>query len=115
MDNCVGNAKAISIQKGANQMPRTFTIHKPTHKFYLDGCLLAVGQLRGDRLVLNMVNKEGKVFEKTWAVGTCAHHLTGCGHGVKQNEALALDSLQGAWAFTFGVDAPTPTQCNVVE
>lgn len=95
-------------------MPRSFTVHKPTHKFYLGDRLLAVGQLRGDSLVLNRVNNEGEVFEKSWAVGTCAYHLTGYGQGVEPNEALALDHLQGAWAFTFGVDAPTPTQCNVV-
>ena len=96
-------------------MPRTFRIHKPTHRFHDADRLLAIGQMRGDLLILNRFDENGDLIEKSWAVGTCAYHLTGYGQGVKPNEALSLDHMEGAWRFTFGVDPATPTRCEVVN
>lgn len=96
-------------------MPRTFTIHKATHKFFTaPGTLaVAVGQLRGDTLYLNRFNDAGELVEKSWAVGTCAYHLTGYGKGIATDEALSVDSMQNAWRFTFGVDVPPPAFCEI--
>lgn len=94
---------------------RIFKIHKPTHKFFGPGGTpaIAIGQLRGDVLYLNRFGPGGEVTEKSWAVGTCAYHLTGYGKGVKVEEALSVDSMQGAWHFTFGTDVPPPAWCEV--
>lgn len=96
-------------------MPRKITIHKATHKFFTaSGTLaIAVGQLRGDMLYLNRIDDAGQVVEKSWAVGTCAYHLTGYGKGIAPHEALSVESMQGAWAFTFGIDIPPPAFCEV--
>lgn len=94
-------------------MPRKITIHKPTHR-WLDGenRTAAVGQLRGDLLYLNRMDSAGAVIEKSWAVGTCAYHLTGYGKGVDvRSEPLAGDQMQNAWRFTF--DALPPVLCEV--
>ena len=95
-------------------MPKTYTIHKPTHKFFGPGGTpaLAIGQKRGGLLILNRLDESGQVIEKTWAVGTCAYHLTGYGAGVAPHEALAQDSMQNAWRFTFGSGVPVPEWCE---
>lgn len=96
-------------------MPRLITIHKPTHKFFAPSGTpaVAIGQLRGDMLYLNRIGPDGQVCEKSWAVGTCAYHLTGYGKGIQPHEALSVDSMQNAWAFTFGVDVPPPAFCEL--
>ena len=99
-------------------MPRKITIHKPTHKFFGPGGTpaLAIGQLRGDLLYLNRFDQAGNLIEKTWAVGTCAYHLSGYGKGVDvQKEPLAGDQMQNAWRFTFGTDTPAPVLCELVQ
>ena len=95
-------------------MPKTYTIHKPTHKFFGPGGTpaLAIGQLRGDLLILNRLDRSGAVVEKAWAVGACARHLTGGGAGVERQEALAQDSMQNAWRYTFGSAVPVPEWCE---
>lgn len=96
-------------------MRKPFTIHKPTHKFFgPEGSpAIAIGQMRGDVLYINRLHN-GAVIEKTWAVGTCAYHLTGYGKGVDAaKEPLAGDSMQNAWRFTFGADAPAPVLCEM--
>jgi hypothetical protein len=97
-------------------MPRAYLIHKPTHKFFGPGGnpALAVGQLRGSLLILNRFDRSGAVVEKSWAVGVCADHLTGYGHGVAAHEALSVDSMQRAWRYTFGPDVPEPAWCEIV-
>jgi hypothetical protein len=97
-------------------MPRTYVIHKPTHKFFGPGGTpaLAIGQKRGDLLILNRFDSAGNLVEKTWAVGTCAYHLTGYGEGVGPEMPLAHDSLQNAWRYTFGADVPLVDRCEVV-
>ena len=96
-------------------MPRTYTIHRPTHKFFGPGGTpaLAIGQLRGDLLILNRFDGGGRVVEKTWAVGACAQHMTGYGTGVGPSEPLAQDQMQRAWRYTFGSDAPLAVSCEV--
>lgn len=87
---------------------------KPTHRFFREGqpSPVACGQLRGDLLYLNRLDPAGEVLEKSWAVGTCAYHLSGYGTGVDvAKEPLAGDSMQSAWRFTFG-DAPAPDRCE---
>lgn len=93
---------------------RTFNIHKPTHKFFFapNGTpALAMGQMRGDSLVLNLLDN-GRVIEKTWAVGSCADHLTGYGKGVQAEDAVKVERMQSAWRFTFGPDIPAPAYCE---
>lgn len=94
---------------------RTFTIHKVTHKFFGPGGspAIAVAQKRGDSVVLNRLDASGNIIEKSWAVGSCASHLTGYGKGVAPHEALSVDSMQNAWRFTFGADVPIPAWCEV--
>ena len=98
-------------------MPRKITIYKPTHKFFGPGGTpaLAIGQLRGDLLYLNRFDASGKLIEKSWAVGTCAHHLTGYGKGVKASETNSrhVSNFESAWRFTFGADIPAPVLCEV--
>lgn len=96
-------------------MPKPITIHKATHKWFTaPGTLaIAIGQLRGDLLYLNRIDVAGKVSEKTWAVGTCAYHLTGYGKGIAATEALSVDSMQSAWRFTFGADIAAPAFCEI--
>jgi hypothetical protein len=94
---------------------KTYTIRKPTHKF-LDrsGAVLALGQKRGDRLALNVLNENGDVTRFSDAIGLCADHLTGGGEGVGSHESLSVDSMQRAWRFTFGVDVDVPYTCAPV-
>lgn len=98
-------------------MPRKIKIHKPTHKFFGPGGTpaLAIGQLRGDLLYLNRFDAGGKLIEKSWAVGTCAYHLTGYGKGVKKGETdpRHIRDFETAWRFTFGADVPAPVVCEV--
>jgi hypothetical protein len=96
-------------------MPRTYMIHKPTHKFFGPGGTpaLAIGQKRGDTLILNRFDGAGKLVEKTWAVGMCAEHLTGYGTGVGPSEPLAQDQMQRAWRYTFGAAVPLVEWCEV--
>jgi hypothetical protein len=96
-------------------MPRAYTIHKPTHKFFGPGGTpaLAIGQLRGDLLILNRFDAAGNVAQKTWAVGACARHLTGYRAGVSPSEPLAHDQMQRAWRYTFGTDVPLAEWCEV--
>lgn len=96
-------------------MPRKITIHKATHKFFTapETLAIAVGQLRGDMLYLNRIDSAGQVVEKSWAVGTCAYHLTGYGKGVLPDSGKPVESMQSAWAFTFGVDVTAPAFCEV--
>jgi hypothetical protein len=97
-------------------MPRKITIHKPTHKFFGPGGTpaMAIGQMRGDFLYLNRFDDAGKLVEKSWAVGSCAYHLTGYGKGVDvAAEPLAGDQMERAWRYTFGTDVPSPTRCEL--
>ena len=93
---------------------KVFTIKKATHKFFGAGGTpaIAVAQKRGDSLMINRL-ENGKVVERARAVGTCAGHLTGYGYGIAPREALSVDSMQGAWRYMFGVDAPLPLWCEV--
>ena len=95
-------------------MPKTYVIHKPTHKWFGAGGspALAIGQKRGDLLVLNRFDETGALVEKSWAVGICARHLTGHGAGVPADMALAVDSMQNAWRSRFGEDVPVPVMCE---
>ncbi len=95
-------------------MPRTFTIRKATHKWFAPSGTpaIAVGQLRGDTLYLNRIAPDGSVTEKTWAVGSCAMHLTGYGKGIAASDARQVAAMQSAWAFTFGADTPAPAFCE---
>ena len=95
-------------------MPRNIKIHKVTHKFFGDDGTpaIAVGQLRGDLLYINRF-ENGKLIEKTWAVGACADHLTGYGDGVSKDNPRAVESMLTAWRYTFGADVPMPAWCEV--
>lgn len=90
---------------------RTFTIHKPTHKFVNErGDVCAIGQLRGSTLYLNRF-ENFKLVEKSWAVESGARHLTNYGKGY----AAPHPNLDSAWKFTFGVDIPTPVRVEKVD
>ena len=93
---------------------KPFTVHKVTHKFFgPDGTpAIAIAQRRGNRVMINRLDN-GRVVEKAIAVGICANHLTGYGAGVARDRALAQDSMQNAWRFTFGTDVPVPECCEV--
>ncbi len=67
---------------------RSFVIHKPTHVFsFPEGAACCVtAQRRGDSVRLNVRDAGGKLSSKSWAVGSCADHLTGYGSGVAANE-----------------------------
>jgi hypothetical protein len=97
-------------------MPRTYTIHKPTHKFFgPDGStVLAIGQLHEGLLTLHRFDGSGNLIEKAWADGSCAYHLTGYGKGVGDNApGWARKSMQEAWQYKFGSDAPLVERCEV--
>lgn len=95
---------------------KLYTIHKPTHKWFAPSGTpaIAIGQLRGDFLMINRIDSAGNVCEKARAIGSCANHLTGYGAGVGIGEALSVDSMQNAWRFTFGADIEPPVTCEVV-
>lgn len=94
-------------------MPKIYVVHKPTHRFLdRDGKLLAVGQMRGDLLLLNRFDGNGSVTENTWAVGSCAYLMTGHGEGVASDNALKREYMESAWRFMFGADVSTPAACE---
>lgn len=75
---------------------KTYTIHKPTHELINDqGTLCGIIQLRGALAMINMT--DGR---KTWAVGTCARHLTGYGNGTRDDSSRR--KLANALDFLFG-------------
>ena len=95
---------------------RSFVIHKPTHVFsFPEGAAFRViGQRRGDSVRLNVRDRNGALTLKTWAVGSCADHLTGYGSGVSANEPSAVQRMRQAWRFAFGFSVPEPLACEVV-
>lgn len=96
-------------------MRKPFKIHKPTHKFFgaSGSPAIAIGQMRGDVLYLNRY-ENGRLVQKTWAVGSACYHLTGYGTGVSKDAGpREKDAMQSAWIFTFGPDAPPPVWCEI--
>lgn len=95
---------------------KAYTIHKPTHRWFSGaGALIAVGQLRGSFLVLNRF-EDGVLVQKSWAVESCARHLTNYGKGLQTAQPCgALDNMQGAWRFTFGDTGRVPVRCERLE
>jgi hypothetical protein len=96
---------------------KPYTIHKPTHEWFAPhgAPAIAIGQKRGDTLMINRIDSAGNVCERARAVGTCADHLTGYGDGVALCEALSVESMQGAWRYMFGADIPAPVVCEVTK
>lgn len=91
---------------------RTFTIHKPTHTFHnVKGTMIAIGQRRGDTMVLNRLDDAGVVIEKAWVVGSCFYAMTGFGDGVAADNVNYVANMNGAWLFAFGPDIPAPASC----
>jgi len=93
---------------------KVFNIKKATHKFFGAGGTpaIAVAQKRGDYLMLNRL-ENGKVVERSYAIGACADYLTFYGRGVPPNESRRVESMQGAWRYMFGADVPLPLWCEV--
>lgn len=94
-------------------MPKVYTIHKPTHKFFGPNGTpaIAIAQKRGDFLMINRL-ENGKVIDRAWAVGSCANHLTGYGKGVPHFNRELVARMRAAWLYAFGPDVPVPAWCE---
>lgn len=97
-------------------MPKVYTVRKPTHLWRgPDGAILAVGQLRGDFLMLNLLNPHGEVVAREWAVGSCTFDLTGYGYGVTGDNPDAVRVMLRGWRSRWAhlaVDVPEPATCE---
>jgi len=93
---------------------RKITIHKPTHKFFAapGELAIAIGQLRGSTLYLNRF-ENGRLIEKTYAIESCARHMTNYGKGVRIDDSAAIQSMRSAWRYIFGSDCAAPVFCEL--